>query len=100
MNELCGGGADRMDTQQATVLPMKKEFDQAAIITKNLSSRDLSIPCNTGFVGNALLRQNMLGRSGHGNFRNRVNAYGEMLGERVDIDSECVASDLAALRCG
>src|SRR5690242_14457902 len=99
MNQLCCAGANRMDAQQATVLTMKEEFDQTAVITKNLSPCDLSVPCNTGFVGNALLGQDMLRRSGHGNFRNRINAYGQMLGERVDIDSECVASDLTALRC-
>src|SRR5215472_16860672 len=100
VNEFSRTGPDRMDSKQTPVFAMKDEFHQTTVVTKNLSSRDLSIPGDPGFVGNVLLRQVMLWWSSHGYFRDCVNTHGQVLGERIDVDPESVTGDLPTLRGG
>src|SRR6516164_1929131 len=63
---------------------IKDQFQSSRRIPANLPARNLAKVRDPHFVGNALIRQLLLGFPNEGNLRNRINAVGIIFALRVD----------------
>ncbi len=73
MDQLCRTGADCVNSQETMVLSVKQHFEESAIVTHDVATRNLSIESDTALVGNLPRRQHVLRLSNSRQFRDRVD---------------------------
>src|ERR1700719_3876589 len=82
MKQLSGARTDDVHAQQPSVATMKEHLEKAAVIAEDLAAWDLPIAWDPDLARNLALRQRLLGRADHRNFRHRVNPDWKMVRHR------------------
>ena len=73
MNQFSRTGPDHVDTKKPPIVAMEEELEQPAIITKDLTSSNLSVPGNAGFIRDFLPCQLVFERANHRHLGNRID---------------------------